>query len=172
MNTWSKVTVVTMAVAVPAFLLGPVLFPPSGDFPTMVGTQLYLMVVVVVVEALALGLAVAFLLFAWPSVRRIVGPSRPRTLAAYLATAWVLGNWWLHDSLHLAVGLDMNGLIAIEYAFHMTLIAAGMILAWQLHRTVEEHRIGSAPGETSSSVAAREPAIHTGDERSPNLGAQ
>ena len=41
-----------------------------------------------------------------------------------------LVNWWAHDSLHLHNGMDLSGLLRIEYAFHMTLIAAGLTLAW------------------------------------------
>jgi hypothetical protein len=118
MKTSTKAAVVTVGVAVPAMALGPALFPMSADWPAIEGTQLLLMGGIAAVEALALGLAVAFLLLGWPRVRRLVGPSRPRTTAAYLATAWLLGNWWLHDNLHVANGTNLNGLIAIEYGFH------------------------------------------------------
>jgi hypothetical protein len=35
MKTWKKAALLTAAIAVPAFLLGPVLFPKGPDFPTM-----------------------------------------------------------------------------------------------------------------------------------------
>ena len=35
MKTWKKAALLTAAIAVPAFLLGPVLFPKAPDFPTM-----------------------------------------------------------------------------------------------------------------------------------------
>jgi hypothetical protein len=132
---------VTVGVGVPAFALGPVLFPPSSDFPSPVGLQLPLLMGVAAAEALAMGLAVAFLLFGWPLVRQVVGPSRSRTVAAYLATAWLAGNWWLHDNLHISNGADINGLIAIDYAFHTTLIVAAVIVGWQLLRSIQEGRI-------------------------------
>jgi hypothetical protein len=132
---------VTVGVGLPAFALGPVLFPPSPDFPAPVGAQLPLLMGVAAAEALAMGLAVAFLLFGWPLVRRIVGPSRSRTIAAYLATAWLGGNWWLHDNLHIANGANINGLIAIDYLFHTTLIVAAVIVGWQLLRSIQEGRL-------------------------------
>jgi hypothetical protein len=141
MKTRTTAVLVTVGVAVPAMAVGPVLFPMSADWPTIQGAQLLLMGGIAAVEALALGLAVAFLLLGWPRVRQIVGPSRPRAFAAYLATAWLLGNWWLHDNLHAANGTDLNGLIAIEYGFHATLIVAGGIVGWQLLRSIDDGRV-------------------------------
>jgi hypothetical protein len=145
MKASTTATVVTLGVAVPAMALGPALFPMSGDWPAIEGTQLLLMGGIAAVEALALGLAVAFLLLGWPRVRQLVGPSRPRTIAAYLATAWLLGNWWLHDNLHAANGTNLNGLIAIEYGFHATLIVAGGIVGWQLLRSIDDGRVRHPP---------------------------
>jgi hypothetical protein len=155
MKTRTKAAVITVSVAVPAMALGPVFFPASSDWPVPEGRQLLLLGGFAAIEALALGLAVAFLVLGWPIVRRIVGPSRPPTLAAYLATAWLLGNWWLHDNLHLTNGANINGLIAIEYAFHATLIVAGGIVGWQLLRSADEGHppVGNrpvAPGSLAS----------------------
>jgi hypothetical protein len=47
------------------------------------------------------------------------------TFAAYLSLAWVLGNWWAHDSLHIHHGLNLVPLLGIEYGFHVTLMIAG-----------------------------------------------
>jgi hypothetical protein len=30
----------------------------------------------------------------------------------------VMGDWWVHDNLHMHVVLDMNRLVYIEYVFH------------------------------------------------------
>ena len=51
------------------------------------------------------------------------------TVAAYLSIGWLLVSWWRHDSLHIANGLNLNGLIAIEYEIHVTLMVSGVILA-------------------------------------------
>lgn len=147
MKTRTTAAVITVSVAVPAMALGSVLFPASSDWPVPEGRQLLFLGGFAAIEALAFGLAVAFLVLGWPIVSRIVGPSRRPTLAAYLATAWLLGNWWLHDNLHLTNGVNINGLIAIEYAFHATLIVAGGIVGWQLFRSANEGHppVGNRP---------------------------
>jgi hypothetical protein len=50
------------------------------------------------------------------------------TRAAHLSIVWLLGNWWAHDSLHQHVGMHLDGLLRIEYGFHITLIIAGVTL--------------------------------------------
>jgi hypothetical protein len=42
----------------------------------------------------------------------------------------LLFSWWPHDSLHIANGTNMSGLLAIEYGFHVTVMAAGAILVY------------------------------------------
>lgn len=49
---------------------------------------------------------------------------------AHLSIAWLLLEWCPHDSLHIANGLNMNGLLAIEYGLHVTLPAVGATLAY------------------------------------------
>ena len=77
---------------------------------------------------------------------RSAGPAPTAlTRAAHLSIAWVLLNWWSHDSFHIANGLDMGGLLAIEYAYHFTLMLAGAITAaWFI--TV----LKSAPGRLAN----------------------
>ena len=41
-----------------------------------------------------------------------------------------MGNWWMHDNLHVHTGLNIPGLLAIEYGFHVTLGVAGLVLAY------------------------------------------
>jgi hypothetical protein len=50
----------------------------------------------------------------------------------YLGTAWFLSNRWIHDNLHMVVGRRPNGLLGIEYGFHVTLIIAGAALAYSM----------------------------------------
>jgi hypothetical protein len=83
-----------------------------------------------VTEALAFGVGISFLIFGYPLMQAILPASKGLTLAAQLSIAWLLVNWWPHDSLHIANGMNMNGLLAIEYVFHVTLIVAGAILVY------------------------------------------
>lgn len=73
MKTRTAVALVTLAVAVPAFALTPRLFPPSPHM-TPTAAQVPFYVVLGGINALALGLGVAFLSFGLPSVRRFVPP--------------------------------------------------------------------------------------------------
>jgi hypothetical protein len=51
--------------------------------------------------------------------------------AAHLAITWFLVSWWPHTSFHQTVNPDnLNALLAIEYGFHVTLVLAGLIIAF------------------------------------------
>jgi hypothetical protein len=80
--------------------------------------------------SLTFGLGVSFLLFGLPLVRRFAAGSEPRAWAMYLAIGWLLVSWWPHDNLHIHVGEDMQGLLYLEYGFHVTLQIAGLIVAY------------------------------------------
>ena len=130
----TKVLAVVAIVGIAAFLTEPhgpwgTFWLPAPDVPEAVGVQIPLFMVLGLVEALACGLGVAFLLFGFSTIRNdSVSPRLAR--AAHLSISWFLINWWAHDSLHLHIGMDLSGLLKIEYGFHMTLIAAGLTIAW------------------------------------------
>jgi hypothetical protein len=97
--------------------------------PQATGAQVPLFMVLGAFEALGLGLGVAFLMFGFSPLKATF-PVSPRLVrAAHLSIAWLLMNWWAHDSLHIHNGMNLNGLLGIEYAFHVTLIVSGAILA-------------------------------------------
>ena len=48
----------------------------------------------------------------------------------HLGIAWSLVNWWAHDGFHRVTGLNYEGLIRIEYGFHVTLIVGGILAAY------------------------------------------
>jgi hypothetical protein len=79
-------------------------------------------------EAVAFGVGVSFLLFGYSTLKAVIPVSATMTRAAHLSIAWLLINWWAHDSLHHHNGMNLNALLGIEYAFHVTLIVAGVIL--------------------------------------------
>ena len=138
MTQTAKVVSVTLLLAIAAFLfgshgpLGGILWPAPvalASPPTAMQEKLFMLLDVV--EALAFGLGLAFVFFAWPAVKRIV-PSTGCAAIMYVSTAWFLVNWWIHDNFHMVAGFHPGGLLAIEYAFHVTLIAAGAALAYSL----------------------------------------
>ena len=138
MSRTSKVVSVTLLLAIAAFLfgshgpLGRTLWPAPVSLaspPTAMQEKLFMLLDVV--EALAFGLGLAFVSFAWPAVKRVV-PSTGCAAIMYVSTAWFLANWWIHDNFHMVVGFNPGGLLAIEYAFHVTLMVAAAALAYSL----------------------------------------
>ena len=128
-----KVVIVTLVVGVLGFLTeahGPLggFWAPSPTIPQAAGVQVPLFMILGAAEALALGLGVSFLLFGYSTLKANAPVSASLTRAAHLAIAWLLINWWAHDSLHQHNGMNLNGLLGIEYTFHVTLIVAGVIL--------------------------------------------
>ncbi len=133
MKMSTKFVIVTLLVGVVGFLTEPHgpfggFWAPSPMVPEASGAQVPLFMFLGVAEALAFGLGVSVLLFGYSPLKSSGPVSARLTRAAHLSIAWLLGNWWAHDSLHLHNGMDLNGLLRIEYAFHITLIIAGVIL--------------------------------------------
>ena len=63
MKLWMKVLIVTLLVAVPAFLLGPVLFPPADVGSEPSAAQIPFFMFLGAADAVLLGLGVSFLIF-------------------------------------------------------------------------------------------------------------
>jgi hypothetical protein len=130
-----KWVLTTLAFAVVSMALTQVVWPSdSADGPP--SGLLPLFIVIGVLEWLAFGFGMAFLIFGAPLLAKL-GQSRGLTTAAYVSTGWLLVSWWPHSNLHRVNGADnWGGLLAIEYGFHATLIAAGVVLAYFLFRTM------------------------------------
>jgi hypothetical protein len=148
-QNWIKWLVVTLVLAVIAFLASPNgplggFWRPSAAFPQATDAQLPLFMLLNVAEALAFGLGVTFLIFGYPLMQTLLPASKGLTLAVHLSIAWLLISWWPHDSLHVANGLNMNGLLVIEYVFHVTLMAMGAILVYFFVALVRQHAVQSS----------------------------
>ena len=129
MKVWVKVLIVTVLVAVPAFLLGPVLFPPSAGGPTPTAGQLPFFLFLATGDALLLGLGISFLLFGFPVMRQVSPDSRLRAWAMYLSIGYLMVSWWPHLNLHAHNGTNLQGLLYIDFLFHLPLEVAGVALA-------------------------------------------
>lgn len=142
-STTRRFVLITVIGAVAAFMLGPQapigqqIWPSTVELvPPPAGARLGLFMLLGVIESLAFGAGLAFLLMGRRPLRRLFGPDRERlATAAHLSVFWLLWSWWLHDGLHMVAGLNAGPLLAIEYAFHVTLIGAGGILAYALATT-------------------------------------
>lgn len=110
--------------------LGNKIWPPAPGMPVPTAAQLPFFIGLAVAESLAFGLGIAFIILGMPLVRRASGLSRGLGWAVYLSIAWLLVSWWPHDSLHRHNGENSLGLLYIEYGFHVTLIVAGLVLAY------------------------------------------
>jgi hypothetical protein len=160
MKTWMKVAIITTLVAVPAFMIGPVLFPPADIGVEPTAAQLPHFIFLAVGDALLLGLGVSFLLFGFPVMRRVSPDSKLRAWAMYLSIGYLMVSWWPHLNLHAHNGMDLGGLLLIDYFFHLPLEIAGVVLALSFvslmrSRTGGEPAIAE-PGDAEVSPVAAE----------------
>jgi len=132
-----KVLLIALGTAVPAFVLGPIIWPPDLHGAAPAGLQLLLFMVLAALDSLAFGLGVAFISYGLPLVRRVASGSRARTWIILIATAWLLISWWPHDNMHKHNGMDLAGLLAIDYLFHASMMVAGAVLAYNLVRALQ-----------------------------------
>ena len=142
MKMWVKVLLVTLVVGVPTIPLGQVIWPsPAGSMEPS-GVQLPFFIALAIVEGLLFGLGIAFLLFGYPFVRSISDDTR-RTWASFIGIAWLLVSWWPHDGLHRSMEMgDFTRLLFIEYGFHLTLMATGLLLAYNFVRSLQARSLG------------------------------
>jgi hypothetical protein len=98
-------------------------------------------------DALLLGLGVAFLIFGLPVLRRVSPDSKARAWAMYLSIGYLMVSWWPHLGMHASNGLDLQGLLVIDYIFHLPLEIAGVVLAYSffsLFRSWRSGKLGAA----------------------------
>jgi hypothetical protein len=131
MKRWMKVSIVTLMVAVPAFVLGPVLFPPADVGSEPSAAQIPFFMFLGAADAILLGLGVSFLVFGLPVLRKVSPDSRLRAWAMYLAIGYLMVSWWPHLNLHISSPIDnWQMLLYIDFLFHLPLEIAGVVLAY------------------------------------------
>ena len=96
--------------------------PPAGQMPFFI--------LMGILEGVAFGIGLAFLIFGFPRAMKASGwPPK----AAFFSTVWLLVSWWPHDNLHRVTPEgDYWFLLKLEYGFHLTLIVAGVFIAYYL----------------------------------------
>lgn len=147
MKTSTKASILTVLFGVPAFVLGPVIWPPAAHGPELSAAQLPFAVAIFAVEALGFGLGISFLALGLPVVRRAADGAR--AWAAYLSIGWLLVSWWPHDNLHMHLGEDPQGLLYLTYGFHLTLLLSGLVLAISFLSTLRQRSVAFARQEAS-----------------------
>lgn len=135
MTTRAKVLLTTSVVGMLAFVLGGLIFPyPTPDSPAVWLPAIYF---IGAVEALALGLGVAFAIFGWARVLGDAGqkgPARNRAFAVCLSVTWLLVSWWIQDAVYRQIGEGAQSLPYLEIGFHVSLMVCAAVLAYALLR--------------------------------------
>lgn len=129
MNRLRWMVLVTVVIGVAAFVVGPRIWPPAPDVPMPPPNLLPGYIVLAAIEALAFGFAVAFAFFGWPAIRALDLGAPLLNKGLFVTLCWFMGNWWIHDSLHMHNGMNMHGLLFIEFGFHITMLICGVTLA-------------------------------------------
>jgi hypothetical protein len=99
-------------------------------------------------DALLLGLGVSFLIFGLPVLRRVSPDSKARAWAMYLSIGYLTVSWWPHLGMHASNGLDLQGLLVIDFLFHLPLEIAGAVLAYCFFSLFRSYRSGKLAGAT------------------------
>jgi hypothetical protein len=132
MKTSIKMPAITLVVGAVAFVLGPVIWPPSPDIhPTP--AQLPYLIVLSIIEALAFGFGIAFIVYGRRLIKGLTEGVGKAAAAMHGSLSWLLVSWWPHDNMHIHNALNINGLIVIDYVFHLTVIAAGVVLVYSFY---------------------------------------
>lgn len=157
MKTSTKVAAITLAVAIPAFIIGPVLFPPADVGVEPSAAQIPFFILLAISDAILLGLGVSFLVFGFPVVRKVSPDSKARAWAMYLSIGYLMVSWWPHLNMHASNGVDFGGLLIIDLLFHFPLEIAGVVLAYCTFSIFRSWR----NGKLAEAVQAEEPAGET-----------
>ncbi len=149
---WKPAAALAVVLGTLAFLSGPTaplgfFWRPNPALPTPSASPVPFFMLLALAEAMSFGVGIAFLFFGYPMVRAVYPAGSTLTRLAHFSIAWLLFNWWPHDSLHLHVGYNLGGLLVVEYAFHITLMIAGVILAYFFLMLVR-HAAETRPADT------------------------
>jgi hypothetical protein len=143
-NRVRRMLFLTVVISVAAFFTGPRIWPPGPDVPMPPANLLPGYIALSAIEALAFGFAVAFALYGWPAIRNLNLGEPWLNKASFVTLCWFMGNWWMHDNLHMHNGLNMHGLLFIEVAFHITMLACGVTLAVGILRIAKHAAVPKA----------------------------
>ncbi len=121
-------------IAVLAFLANPYgpfgeFWPPAPGSPPITGSLVFWFILLNIFEAVSLAIALVLIMTSWPA--KAAKPlSLRETRWGFVSLLWMLGNWWVHDSLHVHFGQDLVPLVTIEYLFHVTSMIAAAYLVF------------------------------------------
>lgn len=142
---WRWIEPILLAVALSAAALvmhpfGPLgrqLWPPAELCPIPTAREWPLCALLAFIEAVAFGVGVVFLIYGYSFVSQWFA-DRWRAICVHIGISWQLANWWIHDSAHMHVGLDIRGILIIDYIFHVTLIVSALAMVLAFVITIKE----------------------------------
>jgi hypothetical protein len=148
------IVAVTVGLAIPAFVLSRVIWPdPPGAAGPPPGL-LPLLIVPAVFEALGFGVGVAFLVASGRALMR--HQADPLSVAACFSAAWALVSWWPHSNMHRA-NTTLEGLVLIDWTFHLTLIVGAAVIGTYLYRTMNKERTWAVDSRSPAATAQVRP---------------
>lgn len=160
METRTKFLATVLVVAVIAFVLAPdtpigaAVWPELASDETPTGLQVPLFMLLGVLDALFLGFAAAFLAFGWRYTRAVFDTTPRLAPFVHLGIVWIPGNFWVHNILHRVNGEALWGLLALEYVFHVTVMFAGLGIAYAVVSRVRAADTDGSSGSTSPGPVA------------------
>lgn len=119
-----------LLVGIPAFLLSRVIWPDLPGAPAPTSFQFPFFIFLSAVQSLLFGFAFGFLIFVLPKIKMGEPLRQTRNKAVLVSIFWLFVQWWPHDNFHRWNGDNLQGLLYIDYAFHLTIIIASLIIAY------------------------------------------
>lgn len=145
MRTMFKAALIVVASATFGLLFSPfgpigvLVWPEPNNAVVPTAMQGVLLLGYTLLGAIAMGLALAYLVLGWGYTKRTFA-GRPRLAAlVHVSVVWILGNFWVHDNLHIVNGLNIDGLIAIDYSFHSTIMLATLVTMYGIVELARGH---------------------------------
>jgi hypothetical protein len=126
------VILITLIFGIISFILSPILWQSSPDLIPPNNLLPYY-IFISAIESLTFGFGIAFIYIAWPNLKKVPNKDKTRTYLAFISLLWLLISWWPHDNFHRMNGMNLQGLIYIEYGFHLTIIIASLILTYYFY---------------------------------------
>lgn len=137
MKKWLAVIIpiaFVLFISAPKVWLSPMGSPEPSTF------QLPFFIILTLFESVSTGVGVAFILFGYKLVKKVSKDSKFVAWSLYLSTSWFLVNWWVHDGLHKANGMNLQGLLYIEYAFHVTMMIMAALAAYSFFHLFSKNK--------------------------------
>lgn len=125
----SAMIAIVVTVASAAFATTQLLFPAEIAAGDLGNDERIGFLLLDLLEAVALGIAVVVVAFGGWIVDALPSSMHGHARLVQMALAWAIGNWWLHDGLHRLAPGGTDSLLGIEFAFHVTVLVAGVAVA-------------------------------------------